>query len=61
MEHGTRRLLHHLDAFGRVTEDRSSAWERLTAEVGPMMARKLVFADDSRPSAGSSRRRRRVA
>lgn len=61
MERGTRRLLHDLDAFGRLTLDRLTAWERLEHEVGPLMARKLVPVDGGRPSAGSTRRRRRVA
>ena len=61
MERGTRRLLHDLDAFGRVVEDRVPAWERLTREVGPMMARKLLPVDGGRPSAGSAGRRKHVA
>ena len=61
MERGTRRLLHDLDAFGRVVDDRIPAWERLAMEVGPIMARKLLPVDGGRPSAGSAGRRRRVA
>jgi hypothetical protein len=57
MERGTRRLLHHLDAFGRVMDDRVPAWERLAREVGPTMARKLLPAGGGRPSARSGRRR----
>ncbi len=65
MERGTRRLLHDIAVFGRISEHRLSAWERLRAEVGPIMAQQLVPADVSaeggRRSAGSTRRRRRVA
>jgi hypothetical protein len=61
MERGTRRLLHDLDAFGRVLDDRVPAWDRISREVGPTIARKLLPAGDSRPSAGSPGRRRHVA
>lgn len=62
MERGTRRLQHDLDVFGRIQEDRLSARERLELEVGPTVARKLVPVDGDRSSsAGSARRRRRVA
>jgi hypothetical protein len=61
MERGTRRLMHDLDAFGRALEDRVPAWERLSSEVGPLTARKLLEIGGGRPAAGSARRRRRVA
>lgn len=61
MERGTRRLLHDLDAFGRAVDDRAPAWERLSAEVCPLMARKLLPMGGGRPAAGSVGRRRRVA
>ena len=57
MERGTRRLLHDLDAFGRVLDDRVPAWERLSREVGPTTARKLLAAAGGRPFARSGRRR----
>jgi hypothetical protein len=49
--------LHDLNAFGRIVDDRTPAWERLTREVGPAMARKLLPAGGGRPFAGSSRRK----
>jgi len=61
MERGNRRLLHDLDTFGRAMDDRLPARERLSLEVGPLMARKLLPGDDGRPATGSARRRRRVA
>lgn len=62
MERGSRRLLHDLAAVGRSLEDRPSAWERLELEVGPLLAQKLIPADEGRPSsAGSAGRGKRVA
>jgi hypothetical protein len=61
MERGTRRLLHALDVVGRITDDRVPAWERLSTEVGPLMAHKLLPMGGGRPATGSARRRRRVA
>ena len=52
MERGIRRLLRDIEALGRASEDRVSAWERLEREVGPLTARKLVPATPGRPLTG---------
>jgi hypothetical protein len=57
LERGTRRLLFDLQVMGRVSEDRTSAWERLQRELGPTMARKLLPTRRG----GRSARRRDVA
>jgi hypothetical protein len=38
------RLQADIDALGRLDPERPSAAERLDAELGPALARKLVFA-----------------
>ena len=58
MARGTRRLLHDLVAFGRVSEDRLQAWERLEQELGPLLARKLYPAAGANPPAKNGRPRR---
>jgi hypothetical protein len=61
MERGSRRLLHDLDALGRVFQDRLPAWKRLELEVGPLLARALLPVEGPRPSAKPGRTRRDVA
>jgi hypothetical protein len=61
MARGTRRLLHDLVAFGRVSEDRVPAWERIERELGPLVARQLYPAAGGRPPTHATGRPRRVA
>jgi hypothetical protein len=61
MARGTRRLLHDLVAFGRISEDRVPAWERLERELGPLVAKQLYPAAGGHPPAKAPTRPRRVA
>lgn len=61
MERGSRRLLYDMDAVGRLSEPRLTAWERLEQALGPMTFRKLFTASGGNPTTGSAGRRRRVA
>ncbi len=61
MARGTRRLLHDLVAFGRASEDRTPARERIERELGPLVARTLLPAAGGHPPASAPGRRRRVA
>ena len=61
MDRGSRRLLHALAVFGRMSASRVSAGERLEREVGPLLAQALTAAGGGRPESGAAGPRRRVA
>jgi hypothetical protein len=62
MERGDRRLLHDLDLFGRIVEQRAPARERLRGELGAVTFQRLFAGSDSQADGTASvHRPRRVA
>jgi hypothetical protein len=54
MERGSRRLLHDLDLFGRIVEQRAPARERLRGELGAVTFQRLLVGSDSRADGTAS-------